>query len=240
MERSELLLSPGERTEIIVDVRPGERTVLQSTPPYADDNRFTGDTDRLDILELRDAATLQPSLAVPAELAPAPDLADDTVGATREISLSGSTTNFGKMDMERVDITSRLDTTEAWNVTNSDGQVHNFHIHDVQFQVIRYAGGPPPAVLAGWKDTILIAPNESVELRMRFTDFADAKSPYMFHCHLLRHEDQGLMGQFVVARPGEEVGSIHVPEHVAHAAKAGITDSHPDHSDWLDHDNRVG
>lgn len=231
VETSELLLSPGERAEIVVDVRPGERTVLQSTPPFADDNRFTGDTDRLDILELRGAATLRPSPAVPVELAPAPDLADDTVGATRAISLSGSTTNFGKMDMERVDITSRLDTTEAWNVTNSDGQVHNFHIHDVQFQVIRYAGGPPPAVLAGWKDTILIAPNESVELRMRFTDFADAKSPYMFHCHLLRHEDQGLMGQFVVARPGEEVGSIHVPDHVAHAAAPQVADSHGKHGD---------
>ncbi|WP_353951504.1 multicopper oxidase domain-containing protein [Knoellia sp. S7-12] len=231
VETSELLLSPGERAEIVVDVRPGERTVLQSTPPYAGTNRFTGDTDRLDVLELRGAATLRPSPVVPATLAPAPDLADDLVGATRQISLNGSSTNFGKMDLERVDIVSRMGATEVWDVTNSDGQVHNFHIHDVLFQVIRYAGGPPPAVLAGWKDTILIAPNESVELRMRFTDFADAKSPYMFHCHLLRHEDQGLMGQFVVARPGEDVGAIHVPDHVDHAAKAQIPDSHRQRSD---------
>ncbi|WP_035912807.1 multicopper oxidase family protein [Knoellia sinensis] len=213
VETNELLLSPGERAEIVVDVRPGERTVLQSTPPTGDSNRFTGASDRLDILELRGAQTLTASPVVPATLAPAPDLADDTVGATRNVSLGGSNTNFGKMDLERVDIVSTLDTTETWNVTNADGQVHNFHIHDVQFQVIRYAGGPPPAVLAGWKDTILIPQGETVELRMRFTDFADASSPYMFHCHLLRHEDQGLMGQFVVARPGEKVGAIDVPDH---------------------------
>ncbi len=232
VETSDLLLSPGERAEIVVGVRPGERTVLQSTPPFVDTNRFTGDSDRLDILELRGAATLRPSPAIPAALAPAPDLADDPVAATRQISLNGSSTNFGKMDMGRVDIVSRLDTTEVWDVTNSDGQVHNFHIHDVQFQVIRYAGGPPPPVLAGWKDTVLIAPGDSVELRMRFTDFADANSPYMFHCHLLRHEDQGLMGQFVVARQGEDVGAINVPDHVDHVDRVGtseISGSHGQH-----------
>lgn len=133
VETSELLLSPGERAEIVVDVRPGERTVLQSTPPYVATNRFAGDCDRLDILQLRGAATLNPSPSVPTTLAPAPDLADDPVSARREITLSGSTTNFGKMDMGRVDIASRLDTTEAWTIHNPDGQVHNFHIHDVQF-----------------------------------------------------------------------------------------------------------
>ncbi len=154
------------------------------------------------------------------------------MAATRRISLNGSSTNFGKMDMGRIDIVSRLDTTEVWNVTNSDGQVHNFHTHDVQFQVIRYAGGPPPPVLAGWKDTVLIAPGDSVELRMRFTDFADANSPYMFHCHLLRHEDQGLMGQFVVARQGEDVEAINVPDHVDLVDRVGtseISGSHGQH-----------
>lgn len=97
--------------------------------------------------------------------------------------------------------------------------------------MIRYAGGSPPAVLSGWKDTIFIAPSESVELRMRFTDFADSTSPYMFHCHLLRQEDDGLMGQFVVARPGEKVGAIQVPDHVAHAAEPQIADTHGRHGD---------
>jgi len=199
----EVLLSPGERAELVVDVRPGERTVLRSTPPVAEPNRFTGGSDRLDVLELRAAPTLAPSPELPATLAAAPDLADDEVAATRHITFNGSSTNFGRMDLGRVDITSTLGTTEEWVVRNDDGQAHNVHVHDVQFQVVRLAGGPPPPLLAGWKDTVLVPARASVELRMRFTDFADPARPYMFHCHLLRHEDDGLMGQFVVTRAGE-------------------------------------
>jgi len=169
-----------------------------------------GDDDRFDVLELRAAATLRPSPAVPATLAPAPDLADDPVAATREVRLSGSQTNFGAMDMSRVDIAATLDTTEEWRVRNADGQPHNFHVHDVQFQVVRLGGASPPPVLAGWKDTVLLRPGQTAELRMRFTDHSDPGSPYMFHCHLLRHEDQGMMGQFVVVRPGEQVRGLHV------------------------------
>lgn len=227
VETSEMVLSPGERAEIVVGIAPGERTRLQSTPPTGDENRFTGGADRLDVLELRGAATLRPSPAVPATLAPAPDLADDTVAANRSVSMSGNQTNFGQMDMERIDIASTLGTTESWTVTNADGQAHNFHIHDVQFQVVRYAGGPPPPLLSGWKDTVLVPQGQSVELRMRFTDHADPAMPYMFHCHLLRHEDQGLMGQFVVIRPGEKPGTVHVPDMTTHAdAKAGSAHGH--------------
>lgn len=229
VETNEVLLSPGERVELVVTVRPGERTVLRSTPPVGDSNRFTGGSDRLDILELRSARTLTPSPAVPATLAPAPDLADDPVSATRNINLSGTETNFGKMEMDRIDIVSTLGTTEAWNVSNNDGQLHSFHVHDVQFQVVRYVGGLPPPVLAGWKDTIALPPGTAAQLRIRFTDYADPDSPYMFHCHLLRHEDQGMMGQFVVVRPGDRVGSIHVP---AHDGRDDHTASnHANHSD---------
>jgi FtsP/CotA-like multicopper oxidase with cupredoxin domain len=42
---------------------------------------------------------------------------------------------------------------------------------------------------------------------MRFTDYADPTAPYMFHCHLLRHEDDGMMGQFVMVEPGQELAS---------------------------------
>ena len=67
---------------------------------------------------------------------------------------------------------------------------------------------------------------------MRFTDFADADSPYMFHCHLLRHEDQGLMGQFVVARQGEAVGAINVADEPddGDAITSGTTGSHGGHA----------
>jgi hypothetical protein len=50
---------------------------------------------------------------------------------------------------------------------------------------------------------------------MRFTDFTDPSMPYMFHCHLLRHEDQGLMGQFVVVAPGK-TETPSAPNHSGH------------------------
>jgi hypothetical protein len=57
-----------------------------------------------------------------------------------------------------------------------------------------------------------------VRLAMRFTDYADPNSPYMYHCHLLQHEDNGMMGQFVVVRRGEQPSS---PDHAAQAHRRG-------------------
>jgi len=81
---------------------------------------------------------------------------------------------------------------------------HSFHVHDVQFQVLSIGGEAPPAELTGRKDTIYLRPNTAYRLIMRFDDYADVESPYMYHCHLLWHEDQGMMGQFLVVAPGDE------------------------------------
>jgi FtsP/CotA-like multicopper oxidase with cupredoxin domain len=48
---------------------------------------------------------------------------------------------------------------------------------------------------------------------MQFRDYADPDTPYMFHCHLLPHEDAGMMGQFVVVRPGQQAGAVQHPQH---------------------------
>ena len=108
--------------------------------------------------------------------------------------------------MERIDTVVTKDTTEIWEVENGHGQPHTFHVHDVQFQVLDVDGEPPPPELSGWKDTIQLPPGVPVRLIMRFEDYADPDSPYMYHCHLLRHEDEGMMAQFVVVEPGEEAG----------------------------------
>ena len=103
------------------------------------------------------------------------------------------------MDMGRIDEVVTIGTTEVWEVTNVSGGVHNFHVHDVQFRVL----DTDDPTLSGPKDTVYLPPGATMRLLMRFTDFSDPTSPYMFHCHLLRHEDNGLMGQFVVVKPGE-------------------------------------
>jgi Multicopper oxidase len=50
----------------------------------------------------------------------------------------------------------------------------------------------------GRKDGVMVRPRETVPLLMRFTDYTDPQMPYRYHCHILQHEDQGMMGQFVV------------------------------------------
>ncbi len=203
-------LSPGERAEVLVRVEPGERVVLQSkmTPdiaalvgPVADMN---GGSDAFDVLEVRAADTLDSTTAVPAELNTITDFDEADVATTRRFELSDSfEINGDAMDMGRIDETVTVDTLERWVVENATQVPHSFHVHDVQFRIAAIDGQAPPPELAGWKDTIFTEPETEYELLMRFEDYADADTPYMYHCHLLWHEDQGMMGQFAVVEPGQ-------------------------------------
>ncbi|WP_415847300.1 multicopper oxidase domain-containing protein [Tsukamurella strandjordii] len=110
--------------------------------------------------------------------------------------------NRKQMDMNRIDFTAREGDTEVWTVRNVDNWPHNFHVHDVQLQVISFNDGAPPPELRGWKDTVYLAPGDRATLVMRFEDYSDPLYSYMFHCHLLTHEDAGMMGQFLVTADG--------------------------------------
>jgi FtsP/CotA-like multicopper oxidase with cupredoxin domain len=213
VSRTHLTLSPGERAEIVVAMKPRERIVLRSAPLVESSNRFGGTDDSLDVLQLRAATTLRPSPELPAVLGKVPQLQADDVVKTRDFDLAGTGINGRDMDMGRIDRTVTVDTTERWRVRNTDGSPHNFHIHDVQFQLALLDGEAPPPELAGWKDTILLPPGREAEVLVRFADYTDADTPYMYHCHLLRHEDQGMMGQFVVVKAGE---SAHAPTDHQH------------------------
>jgi FtsP/CotA-like multicopper oxidase with cupredoxin domain len=211
----ELWLSPGERAEVVVALVPGEDVVLRSERTgQRGGGRFQGGSDRFDVLELRAADELAPSPAVPARLAAPPDLAADDVAQTREFRLSGTDINGKDMDMDRIDATVTAETTERWQVRNADGSPHNFHVHGTQFVVERVDGAPPPPELAGWKDTVFVPQGGEVDLLVRFGDHTDPDLPFMFHCHLLRHEDQGMMGQFVVVEAGGQAGAP--PSHHDH------------------------
>jgi blue copper oxidase len=216
IRRDRVLLSPGERAEIVVDMTASEDVVLRSYAPDLGSNflgeRFGGGADQFDVLQLRAVDELAPSPSVPQELAPAPNLPIEGA-ARRDFVLRGREINDKRMDMSRVDEVVELNTTEVWKVRNADGEYHNFHVHDVQFQVLDVEGRRPRAELSGWKDTIFMPPGRTVRLAMRFTDYADPDTPYMYHCHLLQHEDNGMMGQFVVVEKGQEARA---PAHPAH------------------------
>ncbi|MGW6454926.1 multicopper oxidase family protein [Streptomyces sp. NPDC055078] len=200
-------LSPGERAEIVVTFQPGERVVLRSDPPDLGEvgiTRFVGGDDTFDVLEFRAADRLTPSPAPPGTLAERPRLGLPGGAGThvdRRFELGDTQINGKAMDMSRIDFEVARDTTEIWELSNLGDSPHNFHVHDTQFQVLSVGGEAPPPELSGWKDTIFLRAGEPVRVAVRFGDYADPRTPYMFHCHILYHEDQGMMGQFVVTGP---------------------------------------
>jgi len=96
-----------------------------------------------------------------------------------------------------------LNNTEIWEISSSSIFGHPFHIHDVEFNIISVNGAATVASQAGWKDVVFIPGRTGttptvVKFIAKFDDYADAMHPFMFHCHISLHEDEGMMGQFVV------------------------------------------
>jgi len=204
-------LSPGERAEILVTMTPGEKVTLRSTPPdlgvSTSASAHNTGADALDVLELRAAEQLGALGGVPGTLVETEPLLARKASVKRSFTLNGTNINNRQMDMSRIDETIEAGSTEIWTVDNAMPMPHNFHVHDVQFQVLRIDDSPPPVELSGWKDTIYLEPGVRYELIMRFGTDTDPDFPYMYHCHMLAHEDKGMMGQFVVVKPGGRAGT---------------------------------
>lgn len=212
-------LSPGERAEVVVAVEPGERTVLRSSAPdlgLGPLERLEGGDDRFHVMELRAADDLAPSPPVPDDRADPPGIEEADSVAERSFSLSGRTRINGRsMDIARIDTVVRAGSVETWDV-RGDGTAHSFHLHDVRFRVLSVSGDEPPPELAGWKDTVFLRSGERYRLLIRFSDHASADVPYMYHCHLLAHEDRGMMGQVLVTEDGDgpdRIDADHAHDH---------------------------
>lgn len=210
-------LSPGERAEIVVTLSPGEDVVLRSEAP---DPALNAGAAAFDVIEVRAAASLRPSPEVPRTLVGLPEVSEADAAAQRTFVMSGHDINDRQMDLGRADFVATVDTTEVWTVRNDNPLPHSFHVHDTQFRVLTVDGAPPPPRLSGWKDTIALEWDREYRLLLRFEDYADPTTPYMYHCHLLWHEDQGMMGQFLVVEPGQRP-DLRRPE--------GDADDHADH-----------
>jgi len=116
--------------------------------------------------------------------------------------------NGNSFDMMRIDYEIPLGNIEIWKLVNETMVAHPFHIHDVQFFLIDRSGNTPPAEELGRKDVVLVPPFDSVMFITKFEDFADSITPFMYHCHILMHEDDGMMGQFIVKNTVTGVSAI--------------------------------
>ncbi len=194
VEMKEIIVSSSERVEVLVrgTGAPGSRTTLQ-TLPY---DRYVPQTRPANWNAARDLLTLEYTAAppvapvvLPAELRAIPALDPAKATRTRVLALSQGLINGRMMDMNRADIIARLGATEIWKIENLVGMDHPFHLHGFQFQVLDRNGVPEP--FRSWKDTVNVPKHESVRFIVRFDDFP---GKWMFHCHILDHEDRGMMG----------------------------------------------
>lgn len=229
-----LLLSPGERAEILINFSgmSGNTVYLKSFASELPAGIYGADTlgggiDTVheyeeNFLNGTDFTLLQINLTAPTanpvsniltSLVPFTPFDPALATKTRTIEfdtlrlLPGETPNraegpFGmnnkSFDMDSINEIVYLNTTEIWTLKNNTLVAHPFHIHDIQFNVIEEHGMPVPPAQRGWKDVVLVMPLDSVKFLTRFETFADPMVPYMYHCHLLHHEDDGMMGTFIV------------------------------------------
>jgi len=156
------------------------------------------------------AATSGAMTALPATLAGNAGLADLTAARatqSRTITVTGGAPGGGKFTFNGAGYTMGTinqlvlrGATESWTINAGGIFSHSFHIHGVQFKIVARNGsaGAVKDYEQGWKDTVYMPIRESLTFVARFDDPADASYPYMYHCHMSNHEDEGLMGQFTV------------------------------------------
>lgn len=211
---SQLRMSPGERYEILVNFEDGEAVRLETGPDteiglFGALTEHAADNAHVPVMRFEPTAVartvnlLPTRLVEPAAADPSQATArrrfvlDSGMAAGSDSCGSGGgrmTINGKSHDMARVDATVRLGTTEIWEIV-SVGMAHPFHIHGASFRVLSIGGQSPPAYLMGWKDVVLVEGN--AELLVAFNRPATRERPFMFHCHILEHEDAGLMAQYV-------------------------------------------
>lgn len=208
VELSSVELSAAERAEILVDFssfETGDKVTLINTASETSNSTSAPDDegDQMELMEFIISDADSGVHEVPQQLAKIEPIDQDSAVKTREFVMAGVgeslTINDKTMDMTRIDELVDFNDTEIWEVFNkrtgvNGGMAHPFHIHGVQFQVLDRDGNPPPANEAGWKDTVLIQPGETVRLITTFEN----KGIFMYHCHILEHEDAGMMGQYEV------------------------------------------
>ena len=111
--------------------------------------------------------------------------------------------NANKINGQAFDMTTSMFAAakgqyERWVISGEgDMMLHPFHIHGTQFRILSENGSAPAAHRAGWKDTVRVEGGIS-EVLVKFDHEASQEHAYMAHCHLLEHEDTGMMLGFTV------------------------------------------
>jgi spore coat protein A, manganese oxidase len=204
-------LAPGERADLVVDFSGsgGQQVTLKIGPV-------------VEVMQFRVARGGSQGGSLPEKLRPVVPIPESSAVRTRLLTLNEYKSPKGESmtmllgaahwDMP-VTETPALDTVEIWSLINLTEDVHPIHLHLVRFQILdrrsfdklhyfvkgelRYIGSPlpPDPEEAGWKDTVRAHPQAVTRIIARFEGYAGR---YVWHCHILEHEDNEMMRPFEV------------------------------------------
>jgi bilirubin oxidase len=202
----EILLAPAERVEVIVtaNLSSAASAVLRSLPYDRGGMGMMGSTSTtIPLLTLNYTSAATAAIALPGALNSIADLGVPTTTKRLVFSsgmgmggMGGGMMSFlidGKsFDPSRVDLTSRVNEIEQWTIENRSSMDHPFHLHGTQFQVVsRTRGGVTVAEpFLAWRDTVNVAALETVVFKVVQRQLGRR----IYHCHILEHESQGMMG----------------------------------------------
>jgi blue copper oxidase len=213
---TQLTISPAERFEVLVDFADGKAVALE-TGPDEEMGVFgrvapDGSGDFVAIMRFEPTHTAPIVKKIPSRLVEPVAISAAAAVRRRQFVLNSGLCasrpdaaahpatpmlvgiNGKPYDIGRIDTETKLGTSEVWEIV-SMGMAHPFHVHGALFRVLSIEGTPPPPQLMGWKDTVLV--EDKAELLVSFNQPATREHPFMYHCHILEHEDAGLMGQYV-------------------------------------------
>ena len=210
---SNVMLSPAERIDILVDfsdAAPGADVRLVSAPFSAPVEMMAPVYPQgiaLDVLRFTVSDQTAERYLPPDILSVLPETPNLSTVKTRAISLAMArgmgmgmrpTINGKTYDIDRVDFEVDAGGFEVWEFQNTENAMyHPMHIHGRQFRVLSRSGGSLLPTDLGLKDTVLVAPRETVRVLVHHSDY---EGMFLFHCHNLEHEDEGMMQNYVIRR----------------------------------------
>ncbi len=202
-----LLLTPGQRAELLIQTKdlPDIPIHLLNLPYERAQMGMMGNQAPQIIEAIADFKKAEKdykSVTLPTAFQPIEALPEPT--QTRQFTLNhgmvrGQGMAFlinGESYSGEVQTEVQLDTVEDWEITNTGTMDHPFHVHTNKFQVISRNGVSEKAI--AWEDTVLVKVGETVKIRMQFKHFS---GDTVYHCHILDHEDLGMMGKLRISAP---------------------------------------